>query len=311
MPLIILFFPLFSFLVSFFFSCFCRFPPFYLSVSSDSFLLLLLVFFFFNVSFSVFSISSSLLSFFPSSPFSVSSSLLSFFPSKASILFSACSFFFSDFASSFSSFYLHPLFSFFFLVSPPVCPLSVAVTLCFCLCLSDLLCSSPSQYLAVSVFVFVFVSISGSVAVGVLAIGVLRCSDVAVRPPLSVAILPSFGVVAVSVSPVRPFSGLPSLSGCLYSLRPDDVRLLMWPLVSGHSGSLAPVRPLQLLSGHFRVVLSFWPSSHCSVVWPIVSVSSPFRPSALRPFSSLFGVVLPFRLLSNRFSSRFGCLFGC
>ena len=131
-------------------------------------------------------------------------------------------FFFSDSVSSFSSFYLHPLFSFFFLLSPPLCYvhcpwLSRSAFVCRCVFVR------PSLFISVSVSVFFFsVSVSGSIAV---AIGVLRCSDVAVQPPLSVPVLPSFGVIAVSVGPVRPFYGLPSLSSYLYSLRPSVV----WP----------------------------------------------------------------------------------
>ena len=64
-------------------------------------------------------------------------------------------FFFSDSVSSFSSFYLHPLFSFFFLLSPPLCYvhcpwLSRSAFVCRCVFVR------PSLFISVSVSVFFF-----------------------------------------------------------------------------------------------------------------------------------------------------------
>ena len=45
----------------------------------------------------------------------------------------------------------------------------------------------------------------------------------------------------------------------LFGLHTDDVRLPLWPLLCGHSGSLAPVRPLPTILCAPTVVRSVWP----------------------------------------------------
>ena len=127
--------------------------------------------------------------------------------SRSSLFFRLClslsSFCFSDFIIFFFLFFIHHCY-----VHCPWLSLCVFVW--------------PSLFISVSVFIFVSVSVS-SYGFVVVAISVLRCSDVAVRPPLSIVVLPSCGVVAVSRGPVQPFSGLASLSGYLYSLLPSVV----------------------------------------------------------------------------------------
>ena len=77
----------------------------------------------------------------------------------------------------------------------------------------------------------------------------------------------------------------------LFGLHTDDVRLPLWPLLSGHSGSPAPVRPLPTILCAPTVVRS---------VWPLRLLSGQFGRSSFSDPVVLFG---PFRRVYSRCSS--------
>mgnify|MGYP000061181133 CR=1 FL=1 len=86
----------------------------------------------------------------------------------------------------------------------------------------------------------------------------------------------------------------------LFGLHTDDVRLPLWSLLSGHSGSPAPVRPLLTILWAPTVVRSVWPlrllSVHsglfgCYPVTPATLARCPAIPAFILTFSSVvFGV---------------------
>ena len=143
-----------------------------------------------------------------------------------------------------------------------------------------------------------------------------RCPAISVVV-VSIGSSPSLSIAFVgrpSLSPFCPSSGCrcpaPSPSGCR-RCRPITSLSLSLAVVVSVRHCRPSVRPRPALSVCvsdsvpsvylIRSLLSFWPSGHYSVVRSVVSASTPFRPSAVRQFLSLFGMVSSFRLLSSRF----------